>query len=45
MNDSDGVYARAFLFFLDSKKVIAHVVLPVRESVKTEAEVAMMELV
>ncbi|KAF8522834.1 kinase-like domain-containing protein [Gautieria morchelliformis] len=45
MNDGDGVYARAFLFSLDNKKVVARVVLPVRESLKTEAEVATMELV
>ncbi|KAF8498287.1 kinase-like domain-containing protein [Gautieria morchelliformis] len=45
MNDGDGVYARAFLFSLDNKKVVARVVLPVRESVKTEAEVATMELI
>ncbi|KAF8498285.1 hypothetical protein JB92DRAFT_3125410 [Gautieria morchelliformis] len=46
MNDGDGVYARAVLFSLDNnRKVVARVVLPVRESVKTEAEVATMALV
>jgi len=35
-----------FLFTLENgKQVIARIILPVRESVKTEAEVAAMELV
>jgi hypothetical protein len=42
----NGSYARVFLFTLaDDKKVIAKVVLPVRETAKTEAEVAAMEFV
>ena len=42
----DGAYARVFLFTLENdKKVVGRVVLPVRESIKTEAEVAAMELV
>jgi hypothetical protein len=41
-----GAYARVFLFTLaDDRKVIARVVLPIRETVKTEAEVAAMEFV
>ena len=43
---NDGAYARVFLFTLENNlKVVARVVLPVRESLKTEAEVATMELV
>jgi hypothetical protein len=42
----DGAFARVFLFTLQNgMQVIARIVLPVRESVKTEAEVAAMELV
>jgi hypothetical protein len=42
----DGAFARVFLFTLQNgMKVIARIILPVRESVKTEAEVAAMELV
>jgi hypothetical protein len=41
-----GAYAHVFLFTLESdQKVVGRVVLPVRETVKTEAEVAAMELV
>ena len=41
-----GSYARAFLFALENNiQVVGWVVLPVRESIKTEAEVAAMELV
>jgi hypothetical protein len=41
-----GSYARVFLFTLaDDQKVIAKVVFPVRETVKTEAEVSAMEFV
>lgn len=41
-----GAYARAFLFSLASgMQVVGRVILPVRDSVKTEAEVATMELV
>jgi hypothetical protein len=41
-----GSYARVSLFTLeDDQKVVGRVVLPVRETVKTEAEVAAMELV
>jgi hypothetical protein len=41
-----GAYARVFLFTLeDDKQVVGRVVLPVRETVKTEAEVASMILV
>jgi hypothetical protein len=40
-----GAYARVYLFTLeDDQKVVGRVVLPVRESVRTEAEVAAMEL-
>jgi hypothetical protein len=43
---SEGSYARAFLFSLDDgKQVVGWVVLLVRESIKTEAEVATMQLV
>jgi hypothetical protein len=42
----DGSYARVFLFTLtNNKQVVARVILPIRESVKTEAEVAAMEVV
>src|ERR1700691_5850248 len=42
----DGAYARVFLFSLrNDLQVVGRVILPVRESVKTEAEVAAMELV
>ena len=42
----DGAIARVFLFTLQNgMQVIACIILPVRESVKTEAEVAAMELV
>jgi hypothetical protein len=42
----EGAYARAFLFSLDSGlQVVGRIVLPVRESIKTEAEVATMQLV
>ena len=42
----DGTFARVFLFTLENgMQVIARILLPVRESVKTEAEVAAMELV
>jgi hypothetical protein len=42
----DGAFARVFLFTLQNgMQVIARIILPVRESVKTEAEVAAMELV
>jgi len=42
-NDS---FARVFLFSLENNvQVVGQVVLPVRESFKTEAEVAAMELV
>jgi len=38
-----GAYARVFLFTLENdQKIVARVVLPVRERVKTEAEVATM---
>ena len=41
-----GSHARAFLFSLENGiQVVGRVVLPVRESIKTEAEVAAMELV
>ena len=41
----DGTFARVFLFTLENgMQVIARILLPVRESVKTEAEVAAMEL-
>jgi hypothetical protein len=41
-----GAYARVFLFTLeDDQQVVGRVVLPVRETVKTEAEVASMILV
>lgn len=41
----NGSYARVFLFTLENgMQVIARIILPVRESVKTEAEVAAMEL-
>jgi serine/threonine protein kinase len=43
---NEGSYARVFLFTLqDDRKVVAKVLLPVRETVKTEGEVAAMELV
>ena len=43
---NDGAYARAFLFSLvTGTQVIGRVILPVRESIKTEAEVTIMELV
>ena len=42
----DGAYARVFLFSLQNDlQVVGRVILAVRESVKTEAEVAAMELV
>ena len=42
----DGAFARVFLFTLENgMQVIARIILPVRESVKTEADVAAMELV
>ena len=42
----DGTFARVFLFTLENgMQVIARILLPVRESVKKEAEVAAMELV
>jgi len=42
----DGAFARVFLFMLENgMQVVARIILPVRESVKTEAEVAAMELV
>ena len=42
----DGAYARAFLFSLENNmQVVARVILPVRESLKTEAEVVTMEVV
>ena len=42
----DGAYARVFLFSLEnSMQVVARVILPVRESLKTEAEVVTMEVV
>ena len=42
----NGSYGRVFLFSLENElQVVGHVVLPVRESVKTEAEVAAMKLV
>lgn len=41
-----GAFARVLLFTLENgMQVIAHIIFPVRESVKTEAEVAAMELV
>ena len=41
-----GSYARAFLFSLENNiQVVGRIVLPIRESIKTEAEVAAMELV
>ena len=41
-----GAYARAFLYTLDSGlKVVARVILPVRETIKTEAEVSAMDTV
>src|ERR1700733_3924598 len=43
---SEGSYARAFLFSPDNDiQVVGRVVLPVRKSMKTEAEVATMQLV
>ena len=43
---NDGAYARAFLFSLVTGiQVVGRVILPVCESIKTEAEVTMMELV
>ena len=42
----DGAYARVFLFSLENDmQVVAWVILPVRESLKTEAEVVTMEMV
>ena len=42
----DDAFARVFLFMLENgMQVIARIILPVRESVKMEAEVAAMELV
>ena len=42
----DGAYARVFLFSLENNmQVVARVILPVRESLKTEAEVVTMEVV
>ena len=42
----DGAFTRVFLFTLENgMQIIARIILPVRESVKTEAEVAAMELV
>jgi hypothetical protein len=41
-----GIYARVFLFTLENdQQVVGRVLLPVRETVKTEAEVASMILV
>src|SRR4051812_45414086 len=41
-----GAYARVFLFTLqDGRKVVGRVVFPVRETIKTEAEAAAMELI
>ena len=40
-----GSYARAFLFSLENGIQVVGRVLPVRESIKTEAEVAAIELV
>ena len=38
-----GAYARTFLFTLeDGQQVVGRIILPVRETVKTEAEVASM---
>jgi len=43
---NDGAYARAFLFSLTTgTQVVGRVILPVRQSIKTEAEVTVMELV
>ena len=43
---NDGAYARAFLFSLvTGTQVVGRVILPVRESIKTGAEVTIMELV
>jgi hypothetical protein len=43
---NDGAYARAFLFSLISGiQVVGRVILPVGESIKTEAEITMKELV
>jgi hypothetical protein len=43
---NNGAYARVFLFALeDGQKIVGRLVLPVRETVKTEAEVGAMELV
>lgn len=43
---NEGAYARVFLFTLQSGlQVVGRIVLPVRESVKTEAEVATMGFV
>lgn len=42
----DGAYARVFLFSLENNmQVVARVILPIRESLKTEAEVVAMEVV
>ena len=42
----DGAYARVFLFSLENNmQVVARVILPVRESLKMEAEVVTMEVV
>ena len=41
-----GVFAKVFLFSLENNiQVVGRVILPVRETIKTEAEVAAMELV
>jgi len=43
---NNGTFARVFLFSLgNNMQVVGRVILPVRESFKTEAEVAAMELV
>lgn len=43
---NDGAYARVFLFSLiTGVQVVGRVILPVRRSIKTEAEVTTMELV
>ena len=43
---STGSYAKAYLFTLENNfQAVGRVVFPVRETVKTEAEVAVMELV
>jgi len=40
-----GVYARVFLYTLENGlQVIARVILPVREGIKTESEIAAMDM-